>query len=72
MYMVTAPAINATTIEINIPEMMASAFPAFMYWVRSASVASVLAILKIDTATAAPSSSKTRETVVEVGRPNVL
>ncbi len=65
------PTMNAMAIEIKIPEIIASAFPLLMKS-PSCSPVSVVHNVKSATATAAPSSSNTSETVVEVGSPKVL
>ena len=64
------PTTKAMAMETKIPEIMANAFPLLMYWTKSPPFACQM--LKSATATAAPSNSKTSETVVEVGKPSEL
>ena len=63
---------NAIITDIRIPAIMANAFSEFIYFERSKKEPPCLEILIHETATADPRSSKTMETVVEVGRPKVL
>jgi hypothetical protein len=72
IYITTDPVMNATTTEIRMPEIIASALSVLMYWLSEASEPPLLKIFTEATATAEPNSSKTSETVVEVGRPKVL
>ncbi len=65
--------VKATMTERNIPEMMSTAFSVLMYWDRLARVwSSATMIFMMAMATAAPNSSNTMETVVDVGMPKVL
>jgi len=64
------PATKATTTDINIPEMMANALPELMYSAKLPAL--FFQMIYSETATAAPNSSKTNDTVVEVGSPSVL
>ena len=54
-----------------MPDMIASAFPEFIYSPRPTEFGS-FEILINDKQTAAPNNSKTIDTVVEVGKPTVL
>ncbi len=73
MYCTSAPMVNATTTERRIPRIISVAFSVLMYWPISATdIVSSADILSKATHTAAPKSSKTIETVVEVGIPSVL
>jgi len=71
MYIITVPHKKAMAMEINIPEIMVIDLPALIYS-DNAAPASLCQILNKETATAEPSNSNTRETVVEVGKPKVL
>ncbi len=73
MYCTNAPTVNAITTETSIPEIIAKALSELMYWDNSAKAEPpATLILTTATATAAPSNSKTTETVVEVGIPKAL
>lgn len=73
MNIIMLPQINAIATESSIPDIIAIAFDVFMKCERSVNArVSLLPIAIRDTATAAPKSSNTRETVVEVGSPMVL
>ena len=52
--------------------MIIIALPVLMYCASAAKPSPASITLRIETATAAPSSSKTIDTVVDVGRPKVL
>jgi len=68
----SAPTVNAINTDSKIPVMMARAFSELMYSESSRMEPPMLLIFTTETATAEPSNSKTMETVVEVGIPNVL
>ncbi|MPN10891.1 hypothetical protein SDC9_158188 [bioreactor metagenome] len=61
---------NAMATETKIPEIIANALPVLMYSINSPAFACQM--LKIATATAEPSNSNTKETVVDVGKPSEL
>ena len=64
-----APIEKATMTDKNIPKIIWVALDVFMYVDKSINASLLDEILIIDMTTAAPKSSKTMETVVEVGRP---
>ena len=67
MYIKIAPIANASTTDDKIPDMIIIAFPALIYWPKSANDKSGLfQMVNIATASEAPSNSNTKETVVEV------
>ena len=72
MYCTTTPATKATTTEMRMPDTMARAFWLLMKSPSWESRMSEVEILMRAAATAPPSSSKTMDTVVEVGRPMEL
>ena len=72
MYMKRVPATNASATESRIAAMMTMALPVLMNCERSCSEdAGSPAMRNSAAATAAPSSPKTIDTVVEVGSPSV-
>ena len=72
MYWTMIPIEKATPTDTNIPVIMVTAFSELIYWPRLPNPSPLLTTLYSATATEAPSNSKTMETVVEVGSPNVL
>ncbi len=64
-----APNTKETATESKIPMMIVIALAELMYRAMLAKLSPACMILSNDTATAAPSNSKTTDTVVEVGRP---
>lgn len=65
-----APAEKDMTTDMRIPEIMARALAELMYSLMG--MAGSFMTLIMETPTAAPSSSKIMDTVVEVGSPKVL
>ena len=72
MNWIIVPKAKAITTERSMPEIIASALAELIYVLRSAGASGEFEIFMREIATAAPSNSKTIETVVEVGNPNVL
>ena len=66
------PKMKATATERNIPTIIVKALSVLMSSESPTPPSTPLRIFIIAIATVAPSNSKTRETDVEVGRPNVL
>jgi hypothetical protein len=64
--------VKAMITERRIAVIISSAEEVFIYWLISAKVDPAAVILMMEIATAAPSNSKTIDTVVEVGRAKVL
>ena len=71
-YWTTEPAMKATTTETRMPVMMVRALEVLMKSTTSASEASATQSLYIAAAMALPKSSKTMDTVVDVGSPREL
>lgn len=69
--MMMVPRTKAMAMEMKMPPMMANAFPLLIYSARLSPDPEVHTV-NSETATAAPNSSNTNDTVVEVGKPKVL
>ena len=73
MYITIIPKVNASTTESRIAEMIPIARSVLMKFPKSANEsASVPAIFEIEIAIAEPNKQKISDTVVEVGKPQVL
>jgi len=65
----SAPKKKEIATDRRIPMIMVMALAVLMYWMIVVRLSPAWTIFRTDTATAAPSNSKTTDTVVEVGRP---
>ena len=72
IYIITVPATKANIMDARMPVIISRVLSVFIYWLSRLKELSLLDIFIAATATEAPNSSNTSETVVDVGRPKVL